>query len=330
MKLILHPGHAKCGSTSIQKSIIRNRDLLESHGFLIPDPQMRIRGDKGFNPHGETPRPFFRKLMEDNTLSSLQEKLLHIQDQTKGNEKTVIISAENLINKLQHPAGAGIHKIFSDYFSNVEVLYYIKPIDDYLLSAWQQWGYKSGRNFEKFVDDSIATGNPNYKKTTDILSKIYGENSLDLILLNENFLYGKNLLEDFYTRIGVDFSKVRKPKSRSNISLNPYLCDLLSRSPHLFNSIHDESIKEVFLEKLGKNSLAFRKSHDFISSDISEKIKNRFWNDSQHLVNNYMPDACPDSIVMKTSTDRERKKNQEEGINQILSIQMELIISAIK
>lgn len=330
MRLILHPGHAKCGSTSIQKSIIVNRKLLESNGFIIPDPQMRIRGDKGFNPNGETPRPFFRKMMEERDTSELEAKLKRISNRAKKNNKTVLISAENLVNGLSNRVGESIHRLLASYFSDIQVLYYIKPIDSFLLSAWQQWGYKNGKQFDEFVDNAIRAGNPNYKIAADTFSAIYGDNSLDVILLEKNFLHGGNLLEDFYTRIGVDFSKTNDSESRSNISLNPHLCSILSRSPHLFENAHDESVKEHILNMAGKNSLAFKKSQGFISREIIQKIKNRFDSDGKYLVENYLPDASVNDVVVQPSTLEAAPLGDNEEIKQMLAIQMELMLKLAK
>ena len=330
MRLILHPGHAKCGSTSIQKSIIANRNLLESNGFIIPDPQMRIRGDKGFNPNGETPRPFFRKVMEERDTSELEAKLKRISNRAKNNNKTVLISAENLVNGLAHPAGESIHKLLASYFQDVQVLYYIKPIDSFLLSAWQQWGYKNGKQFDEFVDSAVKAGNPNYKIAADTFSTIYGEDSLDVVLLDKDFLHGGNLLEDFYTRIGIDFSKTTPSESRSNISLNPHLCSILSRSPHLFENAHDETIKEHILSLVGKDSLAFKKSQGFISRDVIQKIKNRFDPDGKYLVEHYLPDASVNDLVVQPSTIDAPPLSDHEEIKQMLAIQMEFMLKLAK
>ena len=37
MGLILHPGHTKCGSSSIQKYLYDNRTTLEEKGYAVPD-----------------------------------------------------------------------------------------------------------------------------------------------------------------------------------------------------------------------------------------------------------------------------------------------------
>lgn len=289
MKLVLHPGHSKCGSTTLQKAIIKNRNLLEGHGYIIPDPQLRTQGDPEFNPNGETPRPFFRHVMEKQDILSLQKKLESIKVKYADKDVSVLISAENLVNQLSHSSGLKIHQTLYKYFEKHKVLYYIRRQDDFIMSAWQQWGYKNGLLLEEFVSKSLITRNPNYKLVSSAFSNIYGHKSVDVIPLESEYLNGSGLLSDFFGRLGISDNKFVKPSSDDdNRSLNPYICESLSKVSFLFKDIHDESIK-VRLNNLSKNhSALFMKSNSYLSASLRNKIESFYQLDNQFIEDNFI------------------------------------------
>ena len=236
MKLVLHPGHSKCGSTTIQRTIIKNRSLLESHGYIIPDPQLRTNGDEGFNPNGETPRPFFRYAMEQGDLSNLKMKLDAIKRKYKDDNKIILISAENLVNQLGQSAGLNIHRLLRDYFIDCQVIYYIRRQDQFIMSAWQQWGYKQGLALNAFIKRAVSMRSPNYRLITSAFSNIYGKTNVQVVPLAKDSLHGGDLITDFFYRLGVT-DRVRLPvRSVDNKSLNPYICEALAQVSHIFRS----------------------------------------------------------------------------------------------
>ena len=80
----------------------------------------------------------------------------------------------------------------------------------------------------------------------------------------------------------------------------------------------------------GKNSLAFKKSQGFISREIIQKIKNRFDSDGKYLVENYLPDASVNDVVVQPSTLEAAPLGDNEEIKQMLAIQMELMLKLAK
>ncbi|WP_275287256.1 hypothetical protein [Halomonas elongata] len=330
MKLVLHPGHSKCGSTSIQRAIIKNRLILEKSGYVIPDPQMRVRGDQGFNPNGETPRPFFRKVMESNDTSELSVKLDRILSKKEFSDKTLLLSAENLVNQLKRPSGYNIHNVLKKYFSEVKVLYYIKPFDEFLLSAWQQWGYKKGKSFEGFVDEAIKVNNPSFKLAAEFFSYTYGRENLSITIVKKEFLKDGSLLNDFFYKLDVPPGELDLKSSESNVSLSPALCELLSYSPGLFKDIHDESVKGLLSSYLGRNSLIFEKMPGFVSKETSDKIAHSFGNDARLICKNYMESATPNDLLSSSTVTSEEGYDEVQMLKRQVAVQTELLISLMK
>jgi len=141
MNLILHPGHPKCGSSSIQKFLYDNRAALEAKGWAVPDRFFHFRFEKDCDfSFAESPVSYFSKVIRKGNYFRLQNRIEKaIEGAQQAGIHTFIVSAENLADELAEP----LHEIFSTYFDVKKVLYYIRRQDDFLLSAWQQWGHKS-------------------------------------------------------------------------------------------------------------------------------------------------------------------------------------------
>lgn len=329
MKLILHPGHSKCGSTSIQKAIIRNRPALEAQGFVIPDPQMRIRGDREFNPKGETPRVFFRRAMESNSVAELAERLEHIRSRLEGQDKTVLISAENLVNQLKVPAGMNIHQEFKRHFDEIRVIYYIRRQDDFLMSAWQQWGYKQGMGLDQYVSKALRSKSPNYRLAVDFFAGLYGSDSLSVSPIDKDFLHESDLLKDFFSRLGADYAAFDLSPDPSNKSLNPALCELLSLSPHLFKDVHDETLKHRLEEILGDSATIHLRDPGYFPFAKRKAVLQKFRADNKYLSDRFMGGKhWPAALAAPEEEDAEADEVARElkNVRYLLSVQMELLL----
>ncbi|TVU71275.1 hypothetical protein [Cobetia crustatorum] len=288
MKLVLHPGHSKCGSTTLQKAIIKNRKLLESHGYVIPDPQMRTNGDDGFNPNGETPRAFFRHGMEQKDLAPLKASLARLKKKYGHTSKTVLISAENLVNQLGSPSGLNIHRLLRDTFDSHEVIYYIRRQDQFIMSAWQQWGYKKGLSLDVFVEQALKAKNPNYRVIASAFSNLYGKDNVTVVPLLRGSLFEGDLVSDFFARLGIK-SGVQKPvDSTDNKSLNPYLCEALSKVNHIFRDIHDETIKHQLEQYASGHPGLYRRNDEYLSPASRQRILKEYAKDNQFISDNFI------------------------------------------
>lgn len=328
MKLVLHPGHAKCGSTTIQKAIIKNRNLLEGHGYIIPDPQLRTPGDKGFNPNGETPRAFFRHVMEQDDLSALNSRLATIREKYSSSNKTVLISAENLVNQLNKPSGRNVHETLAENFSDYKVVYYIKRQDDFILSAWQQWGYKRGLNIQKFIGQCLKVRNPNYLAVVDFFESFYGKGSLDVTPLDVDFLFGGDLLSDFFIKLGVNKPFDVPGNAIENKSLNPHICELFLKFDFLFDDIHDEFLK-YRLSRLVKDSPGlFMRDDDYLPVKARRRIMNAFHKDNNLISERFFDGR--DWIKGKVDFDDSLKKESRSARNEAVQVVAEAFARLVK
>ena len=130
MDLILHPGHGKCGSSSVQKFLYDNRAVLQDGGVAVPDRFLHFRFEKNCDFSVQQPVVSYLADLADQGKYSLLEKRLEkaIENAERSNIHTFIISAENLSSRPTR----FLHDIFSKYFNVKKVLYYIRRQDEYL------------------------------------------------------------------------------------------------------------------------------------------------------------------------------------------------------
>jgi|GEM_PF-1917871 len=321
MKLFLHPGHAKCGSTSIQRAIIRNRPALAEHLVVVPDPQLRLPGEAGFDPYGETPREFFRQLMETTDTAPLAARLTAWRESPLWRDATFVISAENLINHLMGPIGERIHSVFAEHFDAVQVIYYIRRQDDYILSAWQQWGFKEGKSFSEYSQEALRRRNPHYLAVGQAFRRLYGHQSVIVRPLLAKALRGGELLTDFFSYLVEDPATLSFDKSRSNVSLNPYLCEILAEHKALFRDIHDDRLKQRLINALGVDNALFHREKSFMDPELARGIMLHHKEENLLLQKHFFPDVSFEAVFGMGSdaeaSDAERRQRSRQREEQL-------------
>lgn len=127
IKLILHPGHGKCGSSSIQSFLYSNADTLKNMGVYLPDQTFRFFfEDQKASLKSGIPLWYFKELIDENKIASFELRLDKVLEKAKqSNCNTIIISAENLGNQRGISQGRKIHEILASRFPQKNIIYYI-------------------------------------------------------------------------------------------------------------------------------------------------------------------------------------------------------------
>lgn len=148
IKIILHIGQHKTGSSSIQLFLSRNAQILESQGYLYDTSGKGIESKNQdqyshilimrtmLDPRS---RPFFFKYI-DEQISQCEKKNLH----------TLILSSEELF---LHYSEEHV-QLLNEYLKSkaeMEVVCYLKRQDLFYESSWKQWHYKNLK-FKNFID----------------------------------------------------------------------------------------------------------------------------------------------------------------------------------
>jgi len=335
MKLILHPGQPKCGSTTIQRAILRNRNKLEQQGIYFPDQQFRFSFEENCNLKADTSRLYYKKI-HNAADSQLAEELISFDKRVeealhkagKVGCHTVLISAENLINKVMQPSGDGIHEIFKKHFSEIRVIYFVRRQDDFILSAWQQWNHKIGESIEQHINKSLKNNTPNYLGILNYFASKYELENLAVLPLNSNLYKNNNLFEEFALQAGIDISHLHLTNKKDNETLNPFLCEVLSRHPDIYESIHDPKVKNNLLTATNNSPALLDKARLFLSYSERNQIMKHFERSNRKVHEKFMKefdyaDIWGESLISNVVNDKYE-------VEQLKSLVSALALSILK
>lgn len=209
MKLILHIGYGKTGTSAIQSYLALNSSLLKDYGINYPSHRSMNNAMKG-------------KVSSGNLggIDDWQSEILKTADSNLIN----LYSGERLFNKLV--GGESIDRLLSA-FSSVKVLLFIRDPFDHVSSSWLQSVKRAGctKSFEEYAltDYSLT------QKLLAFLQK-YSDSNIELCI--KNYSRDKaNTINNFMTMclpVEVDSfceqaETIKRPVNRSLTSTESHL-----------------------------------------------------------------------------------------------------------
>ncbi len=148
-RIILHVGSPKCGSTYLQRVLLGNAELLETHGIRYPKPPGAHPGNAG--------------ALEQITRPEVEEMLA-------GGIHTLLLSHEDLY-AVPH-RGAGLRTIADALGLELQVVAFLRPISAFIFSDYSQFMKQffetylqsrtpyDGRDFEAFASYRLSLIKP--------------------------------------------------------------------------------------------------------------------------------------------------------------------------
>lgn len=222
MDLILHIGHEKTGTTSIQHDLHNNASLLIKSGILYHDRLDNYNLIFALGGQTRAPKDRYERCRYEAAvlLKEIKRRAL------KHNVGYILISAENLfyINSQQQKkliASIGIE------FRSIKVIAYIRRPADLYLSLMQQ----------RVKADHIIVNPLHFKKNIyQALERWYllvGEDQISLQAFNKRDLIGGNVVIDFYKRLeaftGINLGHLPHFDKEMNTSLSSEQMILMQR-----------------------------------------------------------------------------------------------------
>lgn len=155
MKIILHAGMGKCGSSALQSHLSMAKSLAGVNGKCIyaalrPKGHVlygaKLRREAAVNPFGYISSSKARSFLNSKTAQfMLRQRLTAISRKNK----TIILSNEGWTSEL--PMWK-TQTIFDKNRDQVDIVLYIRPPAVWLNSAWWQWGAWSGQKFSVWLE----------------------------------------------------------------------------------------------------------------------------------------------------------------------------------
>jgi hypothetical protein len=286
-RIILHAGFAKCGSTSIRFALVQNFRKLQKDNVFVFSKDLRIARTAA--DLVGTPIWFLeeaRKKSENLTQRFIEEIAAVAKRKT---DYLAILSAENLAN----PGMVGLFPGLDRHF-DVSVVFYLRPQLQWIPSAWKQRGLKEGIPLGDFVSQCINARRPSFRAAIETWKSALPAARLQVRFLIPELLTGGNLAHDFFHLLGLSEDKYDLESEPRNPSLDVAILHVLSKNPHLFSGIRDNSLTLALTRALSKK---FRsKNVQMLSSDEEARIEECFRDENLWLLKTYCGEIDVDRI----------------------------------
>lgn len=199
MKLYLHIGLHKTGSTYLQRFFYQNYENLTRAGFLFPRTGFLNLNTIGGGEQTSAGHDLFvkaslsrRQRFTANLLNSFYEEIKITQPQA------VFVSAENFTNHQIGDLSKNTLNLFCNYFDDIRIIISLRNIYDWIDSYYRD-RVASGWEFEKydiysFIKKNNISSYPSFHLKN--WSNCFGKSQIDVVILGKE-LQEKGIL-DFY------------------------------------------------------------------------------------------------------------------------------------
>ncbi len=306
MKLILHIGGAKCGSSAIQRYNAVHRDrLAKERGILVPDTALQLKG-----PFTGEQIFFFERMRRDknNGAKTVTQRIRQLKRYMHVHSLgTLIISAENLINL------GGCEKLFAECAAefDVEIVCYARRQDQYFASAWQQWHLKTYASPQDYVKARLGL-DANWTKMLEPWEKQFDTATFNVRLFQRDMLEDQDIVADFYKTAGLGGLLEGTKSIVANKSFSEHLGDLACRVQDVFDSPHDNVFYEIMADAIGDKAFKQSSGSHVFSFQERQDILGAYDDCNAKLRAKYFPDLDADVPLFKPPTEKDVVVKSEE------------------
>ncbi len=309
-KCFIHIGAEKCGSTSIQKSLEINQEILKKNKILCPRGLGRGTGPLNHtklvvlsyedNHEDDLTEYFFSKEKKEDFIKNCQEQINRKENLIKANKFSIILSAEHLSSRLKGNRVENFKKLINNFSSNFKVIFIVRNQIDWHISAYNTHIRCGGKkSLKDWLEISIM------QKSADWFLKIrpwlryFKKENISVLPLRDNF-NNVSLEERFYRscEISQDVLKDLEKPSRMNESLNSYLIEKIriinNKMPWMIEGlVNQERIraieleKKIFDEKTDNQKEVLLNNSKLIDYELKDFIKNAYKENNLNLLKKF-------------------------------------------
>ena len=286
-RIIIHAGFAKCGSASIRTALFQNFRKLQKHNVFVFDKDLRI-ARTATDLFGTPIWSLEQARKKSENLTQRLGAEIGLLLKRKG-DHVAILSAENLANPGMAELFAGLDTQFE-----VLVIFYLRPQLQWIPSAWKQWGLKAGATLSDFLAQCVDTRTPAFKRDIESWKSALPAANIHVRFFIPELLAGGNPAQDFFNLLGLSEKEYEFETEARNPSLDVSVLHVLSKNPHLFSDVHDNSLTLPLTRALPKK---FRSTNiQMLSAEQEARIEQCFRDENRSLLNTYCGDADVDRI----------------------------------
>ena len=280
--LILHIGGAKCGSSAIQAYLAQNSTALAGRGIGVPGTALDFESDVT----GEQIWMFENAATHGLHASALCDKVARLFDNaTERGISRIVLSAENICN---HPALACV-LADATRDRSVQIVFYVRRQDDFLISSWQQWHLKLYDTVEAFLADRVGRLGC-WMTMIEPWAKAFGDDAIAVRPFTRSHLKDGDVVADFFDCIGISQNELVPLARPANPSFDEALARLAHRVRDVFKDQHDNRFYEVMVRLLGTSALKSDPGSSLLDLDTRRRIVLRYAQENDALKARFLPE----------------------------------------
>lgn len=250
MKVTLHIGTEKTGTTSIQNALNRDRDTLAARGILYP----RLFGSSNhmevavaaMDPDAGDELQMIELGRQDCShreyVARLKSRL--IEELDAGAYDQIVISNEHCHSRLRHLAAIRrIVELVDVSPEEFEIIVYLRRQDRLAVSLYST-RLKLGGRGEVFpmVRDTNLPHYYDFARLLSLYSEVFGPQRIRVRLYDRHRLDGGDVVSDFYRMAGLGIEPATRPRANPSLSRQQVL--FLERFNDAFPMIRDGRIND--------------------------------------------------------------------------------------
>jgi hypothetical protein len=299
MRLVVHIGAAKCGSTSIQTFLAANLAVLREQSILVPDPEMGTSGDVT----GDQVSLFGRLWENDAAEKEVGQRLSKLSRHMAANKiETAVISAENLIGSVLY---AKTFASARQLFDSIKIVAYVRRQDDYILSSWRQWWMKwpDFPTFDSYLQ-TVVGREADWFQLIEPWEKVFGIESVTVRRFQRGALVNRNVVEDFCEVTGIS-REGTVSVDVANPTMSDELADLAFDIRGVFSSVHDDRFFALAYGILQEDALKIGRQSWLLSMEERMEILSVYEPSNERLKQRYFPELGGKKRLFSTPTFKE-------------------------
>lgn len=204
MKLVIHVGFHKTGTSAIQTFCRENRGQLAKKGILYPKsgvPELKNPS----TPSSEAGHRLLQDVLVSPTNKRSGKLIKSIINEANSYEKidTVVISSETF-SAPRVKISTAASSLLKKYFTDIKILVYLRRQDDWAESFYKEvlcWsGKREKRSFERFRNEFLPDW-LDYNTRLEKYAAIFDEENL--IVNSYDDRTNKNIIQDFFSVLGL-------------------------------------------------------------------------------------------------------------------------------
>lgn len=283
-RLIVHIGAPKCGSSAIQIYLAYNHLALAEKGVLVPSVDLDAHGTM------EGHQIWFTEKLKEATaaIEMLSDRLGALSAHMDAHGMHMaIMSAENISGYLWLPSVFAAAAAATGF--EITAVLYVRRQDDFIVSAWQQWGLKEFSSFASYIH-----------KDAEILATwgvilapwelAIGAKRIVLRPFRRDMLLDGDVVADFFDALGLSQDGLQPLPTQMNLSYDEHLGDLAHRIRDVFEGPHDGEFFLVMEKLLGSKGYKSRSSSHLMSLAQRLEFLSRYEEDNNALRDRYLPE----------------------------------------